>query len=105
MKKIIALLLLLLLLTGCTTAAPVVTEPVAEPTTEPTTAPTETVILTLPTEAPTEPVLEGLTVHFIDVGQADGFLLECDGEYAVIDGGYPEGGEKMVEYKIGRAHV
>ena len=98
MKRIIALLLLLLLLTGCTTAAPVATEPVIEPTVEPTAAPTETVILPLPTEAPTEPALEGLTVHFIDVGQADGFLLECDGEYAVIDGGYPEGGEKMVEY-------
>ena len=98
MKRIIALLLLLLLLTGCTTAAPAATEPATEPAAVPTAAPTETVILTLPTEAPTEPALEGLTVHFIDVGQADGFLLECDGEYAVIDGGYPEGGEKMVEY-------
>lgn len=97
MKRIIALLLMLLLLTGCTTAAPAATEPAA-PATEPAAAPTETVILTLPTEEPTEPALEGLTVHFIDVGQADGFLLECDGQYAVIDGGYPEGGEKMVEY-------
>lgn len=94
MKRIIALLLLLLLLTGCTTAAPAATVPA----TEPTAAPTETVVLPLPTEEPTEPAREGLTVHFIDVGQADGFLLECDGEYAIIDGGYPEGGEKMVEY-------
>lgn len=95
MKRMIALLLLLLLLTGCTTAMPAATETAAAPT----AAPTETVILTLPpTEAPAESALEGLTVHFIDVGQADGFLLECDGEYAVIDGGYPEGGEKMVEY-------
>lgn len=94
MKRIIALLLLLLLLTGCTTAAPVATVPATEPTA------TSTVAVTLPpeTEEPTEPPQEGLTVHFIDVGQADGFLLECDGEYAVIDGGYPEGGEKMVEY-------
>ena len=94
MKRIIALLLLLLLLTGCTTATPVATIPV----TEPTAAPTVAVTLPPETEEPTEPPQEGLTVHFIDVGQADGFLLECDGEYAVIDGGYPEGGEKMVEY-------
>ena len=96
MKKLISLFLILsLLLCGCTTTAPVETAATAEPT----AAPTETVILNLPTEAPTEPAaLEGLTVHFIDVGQADGFLLECDGQYAVIDGGYPEGGEKMVEY-------
>ena len=94
MKRIIALLLLLLLLTGCTTATPVATIPA----TEPTAAPTVAVTLPPETEEPTEPALEGLTVHFVDVGQADGFLLECDGEYAVIDGGYPEGGEKMVEY-------
>lgn len=94
MKRIIALLLLLLLLTGCTTATPVATVPA----TEPTAAPTVAVTLPPETEEPTEPALEGLTVHFVDVGQADGFLLECDGEYAVIDGGYPEGGEKMVEY-------
>jgi competence protein ComEC len=91
----IALLLLLLLLTGCTTA-PVATEPTAAPT----AAPTETVAVTEPpeTEAPTEPAKEGLTVHFVDVGQADGMVLECGGEYAVIDGGYPAGGDKMVEY-------
>lgn len=93
MKKLTALLLVLLLLTSCT-AAPVATVPV----TEPTAAPTVEVTLPPETEAPTEPPLEGLTVHFVDVGQADGFLLECDGEYAVIDGGYPEGGEKMVSY-------
>ena len=95
MKRLIALLLLLLLLTGCTTA-PVATEP----TLAPTTAPTETVAPTEPpeTEAPTEPPKEGLTVHFVDVGQADGFLLECGGEYAVIDAGYPAGGDKMVDY-------
>lgn len=95
MKRIIALLLLLLLLTGCTTA-PIATDA----TLAPTTAPTETVAVTEPaeTEAPTEPPREGLTVHFVDVGQADGFLLECGGEYAVIDGGYPAGGDKMVEY-------
>ncbi len=41
---------------------------------------------------------EGLTIHFIDVGQADGALLECDGEFMVIDGGDIESGQLMVSY-------
>ena len=92
MKRLTALLLILLLLTGCTTAAPAVTEPSA--------APTEATVVTLPPEtaAPTEPELDGLTVHFIDVGQADCALLECDGEFAIIDGGNSEDGEDVVEY-------
>lgn len=77
MKKLIALLLLLLLLTGCTSSKPV----------EPTTEPTE------PSVA--EP---GLTVHFLDVQHADSILLACGGEYALVDGGYPESGERIVSY-------
>ena len=77
MKKLIALLLLLLLLTGCTSSKPV----------EPTTEPTE------PSAA--EP---GLTVHFLDVQHADSILLACGGEYALVDGGYPESGERIVSY-------
>jgi competence protein ComEC len=77
MKKLIALLLILLLLTGCTSSKPV----------EPTTKPTE------PSVA--EP---GLTVHFLDVQHADSILLACGGEYALVDGGYPESGERIVSY-------
>ena len=77
MRKLIALLLLLLLLTGCTSSKPV----------EPTTEPTE------PSAA--EP---GLTVHFLDVQHADSILLACGGEYALVDGGYPESGERIVSY-------
>ena len=40
----------------------------------------------------------GLTVHFIDVGQADCALLECDGEYMLIDGGNKEDGQLVVSY-------
>ena len=40
----------------------------------------------------------GLTVHFIDVGQADCALLECDGEFMVIDGGNVEDGQLVVSY-------
>ena len=94
MKKLIALLLSLFLLSGCTTAAPAATE------SAPTAAPTEPTLVVLPpqTEAATEPPLEGLSVHFIDVGQADCALLECGGEYAIIDAGYPERADKVVDY-------
>jgi len=40
----------------------------------------------------------GLTVHFIDVGQADCALLECDGRYMIIDGGNVEDGQLVVSY-------
>ena len=98
MKKLTALLLILLLLAGCTGNA----QPVYESSPAPT-IPAATIIATeaAPTQAPTEPPLEGLTVHFIDVGQADCALLECDGEYAIIDAGYPERADKVVEYMAG----
>ena len=41
---------------------------------------------------------EGLTVHFLDVGQADCALLECDGEYILIDGGNVEDSSLVVSY-------
>ncbi len=40
----------------------------------------------------------GLTVHFIDVGQADCALLECGGEYLLIDGGNRDDGQLIVSY-------
>jgi competence protein ComEC len=60
-KIISAVLLLLSLLCGCTLPAKETTPP--------------------------PPQGDGLTVHFIDVGQADCALLECDGKYVLIDGG------------------
>lgn len=41
---------------------------------------------------------DGLTVHFIDVGQADSALLECDGKYMIIDGGNVGDGQKVISY-------
>jgi len=39
-----------------------------------------------------------LTVHFIDVGQADCALLECDGRFLLIDGGNVEDSSLVVSY-------
>ncbi|MBQ9149235.1 MAG: MBL fold metallo-hydrolase [Oscillospiraceae bacterium] len=77
-KKLISLFLLLaLVLCGC------------DFLTEPT-----------PTTGQTTPVGSGdtLTVHFIDVGQADCALLECGGAYMLIDGGNREDGELVISY-------
>lgn len=76
MKKIqiILALLLTLLFTGCSKPAPA-----PAPTTTPVSG-------------------DGLTVHFIDVGQADCALLECDGEYILIDGGNVEDSSLVVSY-------
>lgn len=41
---------------------------------------------------------EGLTVHFLDVGQADCALLECDGKYMLVDGGNVEDGQLVISY-------
>ena len=55
-------------------------------------------------QLPPEPMLPdaaadgGLTVHFIDVGQADSALLECGGEFMLIDGGNVEDGRLVVSY-------
>lgn len=49
--------------------------------------------------APAVPVSgEGLTVHFIDVGQADAILLECGGEFMLVDGGNRDDSQLMVSY-------
>ena len=75
MKKLTAILLLLaLLLTGCVPYTP------AE------------------TTAPVPEAGTSLSVHFIDVGQADCALLECNGEYIIIDGGNVEDSSLVVSY-------
>ena len=54
----------------------------------------------LETQSPPAPNLTGetLTVHFIDVGQADCALLECGGEYMLIDGGNKDDSQLVVSY-------
>ena len=76
MKKWIAFLLTLcLLLSGCTI---------------------EIVLGPAPTEAPV--MDDTLTVHYIDVGQADSILLESAGEFLLIDGGNRDDGQLVVSY-------
>jgi len=73
MRKITAILLLMcLLLSGCKSNQP----------------------------APASPpsVQEQLWVHFIDVGQADCTLLECNGQYALVDGGNDADGQAVAAY-------
>ena len=79
MKKLISLFLICaLLLCGCTV---------------------EIVLGPEATAAPAAAVTDGtLTVHFIDVGQADCALIECDGAFMLIDGGNRDDGQKVVSY-------
>ena len=78
MRKCISLILVLaLLLCGCAIYPP---------------APLPTDAAHLPDSAPE------LTVHYIDVGQADCALLECGGEYMIIDGGNVGDSDLVVAY-------
>ena len=77
MKKLIAFFILLtLLLSGCMQSPPETTPPT-------TTQPLQN---------------EALSVHFIDVGQADCALLECGGKFMLIDGGNVEDSSLVVSY-------
>lgn len=110
-KKLIPILILLLLLSACT----------GSPAARETTPSTEAAVPTTPTEStetlraddPTEPTEkprptystgelseDGVTlqVHFIDVGQADCALIECNNAFALIDAGFADTGNQVVEY-------
>ena len=39
-----------------------------------------------------------LTVHYIDVGQADAILVACGGEYMLIDAGEDDGDDRVIHY-------
>lgn len=71
MKKLLSLLLLLLALTGCA----------------------------MPVPTPAEP-MDGLTVHFLDVGQADCMLLQCGEKNMLIDGGNVDDSDLVVSYLL-----
>jgi len=80
--NILLILVLCLLFCGCSIEF-------VPPTTPPSTA------ATISAE---ETIRENLTVHFLDVGQADCALIECGGAFALIDGGNTQDGPEVVEY-------
>ena len=43
---------------------------------------------------------DGLAVHYIDVGQADSILLQCDGKNMLIDGGNVDDSRLVVSYLL-----
>lgn len=49
------------------------------------------------TDTPVEPNT-GLTVTFIDVGQGDSTLIECDGKYMLIDGGTSDNSSRIYSF-------
>lgn len=119
MKRFLSALLILLLLTGCTAAPPAETHSTTSPapstqttspaqtepsaTQPPVTQPpvTEPPVTEPPVTKPPVidlPVKGSLSVHFIDVGQADCALLECNGEFAMIDGGNTEDTALVTDY-------
>ena len=80
MKKILSVFLILsLLLPGCVLEIALPAQP------EPTLAPSST-------------GNNVLTVHYIDVGQADCILLETDGQFMLIDGGNRDDSQLVVSY-------
>ena len=79
-KKLVALLLILAILVLCGCLAKVLLDSSEEPA------------------APQVTGGEKLTVHFLDVGQADCALLECGGEYMLIDGGNIGDGRMVIAY-------
>ena len=42
--------------------------------------------------------MDGLYVHYIDVGQGDRELVCCNGEYMLIDGGEPSASDELLNY-------
>lgn len=74
MKRFLICLSLLLLLSGC---------------------------MTVPKErAPALDATQSLEVHYIDVGQADCILLQCDGSNMLIDGGNVDDSDLVVSYLL-----
>ena len=71
------LLIICLLLSGCSLLEPIVTAPRDEQPTSQT---------------------DTLSIHYIDVGQADCAFVECGGEFMIIDGGNVDDSDLVVAY-------
>lgn len=94
MKRLLPLFLSLILcfsLAGCSetnesdppdsSSSAAITQTQSEPASAPTEeVPSSSSVTVLPADS-------SFSIHFIDVGQADAALVECDGHYMLIDGG------------------
>ena len=81
---------LILWLAACTAPSHTVSDKTAAEVEDCTPTPTETLAPTsTPTPVPTQPPAEDSTfsVTYLDVGQGDSAIIECDGHYMLIDGG------------------
>ncbi len=68
---------------------------VAMPETEPTAEVDSEVELNTEVAVETTETESTFSIQFIDVGQADAALVECDGQYMLIDGGNKSDSDKM----------
>lgn len=80
--------------TTATSTVSVTTDDVTDTATDKTTTTATEATTTTTTEA-TLPEDSTFSIHYIDVGQGDAALVECDGHYMLIDGGYPENSSKI----------
>lgn len=80
--------------TDTDTAITTVTTTTATASTMAESTTTITTVTTTTTTVTTEPPSE-LIVTFLDVGQGDAALIECDGHYMMIDGGDTDSSSKM----------
>ena len=102
MKKSISIFMafiLLLTLTSCSNIGK------SSPTTD-TPIPTP-IISAKPTEQPIVQPVSELTVHFVDVGQADAAILQCEDDTMIIDGGNVADSSLIVAYlkKLNIEHI
>lgn len=67
-------------------------------TTPAITTTVETTTTTVTTPEPTIPEDSSFSVTYLDVGQADAALVECDGHYMLIDGGNK--GDSSIMYTV-----
>lgn len=49
-------------------------------------------------EDETSTPMDGLYVHYIDIGQGDAALVQCDGMFMLIDGGDAGEADRLIEY-------
>ena len=81
--------------TTSTTTEPPLTSALPPATSAKSVETSAPVVTTAPAPVVVAPEKSTFSIHFIDVGQADAALVECDGHYMLIDGGNKGDSSKM----------